>query len=190
MATFAGTTQKCKTCEKTVYLVDQLQADSKVYHKSCFRCHHCRGTLKLSNYSSFEGVLYCKPHFDQLFKMTGSLDKSFEGAPKTARADRVANQGQTNSKVSSMFAGTQDKCVACKKTVYPLEKVAVDGTSYHRACFRCSHGGCMISPSNYIAHDHKLYCRHHHSQLFKKKGNFSQLEEHEQVELATENGKA
>ena len=28
-----------------------------------------------------------------------------------------------NSKVSSMFAGTQEKCVACKKTVYPLEQV-------------------------------------------------------------------
>lgn len=36
-------------------------------------------SFQLSNYSSFEGVLYCKPHFDQLFKMTGSLDKSFEG---------------------------------------------------------------------------------------------------------------
>lgn len=30
---------------------------------------------------------------------------------------------QVNSKVSSMFAGTQDKCVVCKKTVYPIEKV-------------------------------------------------------------------
>lgn len=47
MATFAGTTQKCKACEKTVYLVDQLTADSKVYHKACFRCHHCKGTLKV-----------------------------------------------------------------------------------------------------------------------------------------------
>lgn len=45
------------------------------------------GTLKLkllicfqlSNYNSFEGVLYCRPHFDQTFKRTGSLDKSFEG---------------------------------------------------------------------------------------------------------------
>lgn len=37
-------------------------------------------SLQLSNYSSFEGVLYCKPHFDQLLKMTGSLDKSFEGS--------------------------------------------------------------------------------------------------------------
>lgn len=48
MATFAGTTQKCKACEKTVYLVDELTADNKVYHKACFRCHHCKGTLKVT----------------------------------------------------------------------------------------------------------------------------------------------
>lgn len=35
----------------------------------------------------------------------------------------LISQGQSNSKVSSLFGGTQDKCVACKKTVYPLEKV-------------------------------------------------------------------
>ncbi|THG21759.1 hypothetical protein TEA_028418 [Camellia sinensis var. sinensis] len=160
MATFAGTTQKCKACEKTVYLVDQLTADNKVYHKACFRCHHCKGTLKLSNYCSFEGVLYCKPHFNQLFKMTGSLDKSFEGAPKTVRVDRSAYQvlngakfsnpflldisdpvwgelnkpkGHTNNKVSSLFAGTQDKCVACKRTVYPLEKVR-EGVTQSPGC--------------------------------------------------------
>ncbi|KAH7858562.1 hypothetical protein Vadar_025308 [Vaccinium darrowii] len=187
MASFGGTTQKCKACEKTVYLVDQLTADNKVYHKACFRCHHCNGTLKLSNYNSFEGVLYCKPHFDQLFKMTGSLDKSFEGGPKSARADRSSDQGHTNSKISGLFAGTQDKCVACKKTVYPIEKVAVDGVSYHRPCFKCVHGGCVISPSNYVAHEHQLYCKHHHSQLFKEKGNFSQFDKHEQVEGVTEN---
>ncbi|XP_074284441.1 LIM domain-containing protein WLIM1-like isoform X1 [Silene latifolia] len=174
MASFGGTTQKCKACDKTVYLVDQLTADSKVYHKACFRCHHCKSTLKLHNYSSFEGVLYCKPHFDQLFKMTGSLNKSFEAAPRTVR-DRSSDQGQSNSKVSSMFGGTQEKCVTCTKTVYPIEKVAVEGNAYHKACFRCSHGGCVISPSNYVAHEQRLYCRHHHSQLFKQKGNFSQL---------------
>jgi len=47
MASFAGTTQKCNTCEKKVYWVEQLTADNKVYHKSCFRCHHCKGTLKV-----------------------------------------------------------------------------------------------------------------------------------------------
>ena len=37
---------------------------------------------QLSNYNSFEGVLYCRPHFDQNFKRTGSLEKSFEGKQK------------------------------------------------------------------------------------------------------------
>ncbi|XP_019154421.1 PREDICTED: LIM domain-containing protein WLIM1-like [Ipomoea nil] len=179
---FGGTTQKCKACEKTVYCVDQLRVDSKVYHKSCFRCQHCKGTLKLSNYSSFEGVLYCQPHFDQLFKMTGSLEKSFEGAPKMAR-ERSTDQTYTSSKVSRLFSGTQEKCVACNKTVYPLEKVAVDCTSYHRACFKCSHGGCVISPSNYVAHEQRLYCKHHHAQLVKQKGNFSQLGSIEKVKV-------
>ncbi|KAL8465322.1 hypothetical protein ACS0TY_034718 [Phlomoides rotata] len=170
MRSFAGTTQVCKACEKRVYLVDQLTADNKVYHKFCFRCHHCKGTLKLSNYSSYEGVVYCKPHYDQLLKMTGSLGKSFEGASRSARSP-----GPTNTKISSFFAGTQEKCVSCNKIVYPIEKVAVDGSSYHRICFRCSHGGCIITPSNYIAHDTRLFCRHHHSQLVKHKGNFTQL---------------
>lgn len=34
--------------------------------------------LQLSNYSSMEGVLYCKPHFEQLFKETGNFNKNFQ----------------------------------------------------------------------------------------------------------------
>ncbi|XP_073010654.1 LIM domain-containing protein WLIM1-like [Typha latifolia] len=188
MAAYGGTTQKCKACEKTVYVMDQLTADNKVYHKACFRCRHCKATLQFSNYSSIEGVLYCKPHYDQLFKMTGSLEKSFEGATKAARAERAnGDEGQSNSRVCSMFTGTQDKCVVCKKTVYPIEKVAVDGTSYHRPCFKCHHGGCVITPSNYVTHESKLYCKHHHYQLFMVKGDFSQLDEKNgEVKVATE----
>uniref|UniRef100_A0A803NNX5 LIM zinc-binding domain-containing protein n=1 Tax=Cannabis sativa TaxID=3483 RepID=A0A803NNX5_CANSA len=98
MATlFAGTTQKCTACNKTVYLVDKLTADTRIYHKACFRCHHCRNTLKLSNYCSFEGVLYCRPHYDQLFKRTGSLDKSFEGTPKILKPERPTSEVSYNN---------------------------------------------------------------------------------------------
>ncbi|THG04715.1 hypothetical protein TEA_020039 [Camellia sinensis var. sinensis] len=75
---FTGTQQKCKACEKTVYQVELLSADGVSYHKACFKCSHCKGTLKLSNYSSMEGVLYCKPHFDQLFKESGNFNKNFQ----------------------------------------------------------------------------------------------------------------
>ncbi|XP_058786686.1 uncharacterized protein LOC131661243 [Vicia villosa] len=47
--------------------------------------------IQLSNYNYFEGVLYCNPHFDQLFKRIGSLEKSFEGTPKIAKPKRSSN---------------------------------------------------------------------------------------------------
>ncbi|XP_076954781.1 pollen-specific protein SF3-like [Bidens hawaiensis] len=168
--------QKCSVCEKTVYLVDKLVAKQRTYHKSCFRCHHCNSTLKLSNFNSFDGVVYCRHHFDQLFKRTGSLEKCFEGTPKIKLERTVSQEVRSSAKLSSFFEGTRDKCLACTKIVYPTERVKVDGTAYHGACFKCCHGGCTISPSNYIAHEGRLYCKHHHIQLFKKKGNYSQLE--------------
>ncbi|XP_039040345.1 LIM domain-containing protein WLIM1-like [Hibiscus syriacus] len=52
-------------------------------------------------------------------------------------------------KLSNVFAGTREKCKGkgCDNTVYPIERVTVNGTSYHRGCFKCCHGGCTISPS-------------------------------------------
>lgn len=42
--------------------------------------------LQFSNYSSVEGVLYCKPHYDQILKSTGSLEKSFEGTEEKTKS--------------------------------------------------------------------------------------------------------
>ncbi|GMI90281.1 hypothetical protein HRI_002697500 [Hibiscus trionum] len=125
-------------------------------------------TLKLGNYSSMEGVLYCKPHFEQLFKETGNFNKNFQSPAKSAEKF-TPELTRSPSKAASMFSGTQEKCATCGKTAYPLEK------SYHKSCFKCSHGGCPISPSNYAALEGILYCKHHFSQLFKEKGSYNHL---------------
>ncbi|THG13241.1 hypothetical protein TEA_009168 [Camellia sinensis var. sinensis] len=54
-------------------------------------------------------------------------------------------------------------------------RVTVESQSYHKSCFKCSHGGCAISPSNYAALEGILYCKHHFSQLFKEKGSYNHL---------------
>lgn len=51
----------------------------------------------------------------------------------------------------------------------------MEGQAYHKSCFKCSHGGCPITPSNYAALEGILYCKHHFSQLFKEKGSYSHL---------------
>ncbi|KAK9189037.1 hypothetical protein WN944_020442 [Citrus x changshan-huyou] len=115
-----------------------------------------------------EGVLYCEPHFEQLFKESGNINKNFQSP---ARLVEKSTPELTRSpiKAASMLSGTQKKCASCSKTVCPLEKVAVESQAYHKTCFKCSHGGCSISPSNYVALEGILYCKHHFSQLFKEK---------------------
>ncbi|KAH9549840.1 hypothetical protein CY35_10G040200 [Sphagnum magellanicum] len=134
---------------------------------------------KLGNYASLEGVLYCRPHFEQLLKTTGSFDKSFDTKTGTEVVKKLPSdkqeQNKPPTKASLLFSGTQEKCIACNKTVYPIEKTSVEGLPYHKNCFKCVHGGCTISPSNYAALEGRLYCKHHYSQLFKEKGNYSQF---------------
>ncbi|RCV07511.1 hypothetical protein SEVIR_1G254700v4 [Setaria viridis] len=168
---FTGTQDKCKTCDKTVHFIDLLTADGVSYHKTCFKCSHCKGTLSISSYSSMDGVLYCKTHFEQLFKETGTFSKKFQGGGSSNKSD----QAKAPSKLSSAFSGTQDKCAACQKTVYPLEKMTLEGESYHKSCFKCSHGGCILTTSSYAALNGILYCKIHFSQLFKEKGSYNHL---------------
>ncbi|KAK1438636.1 hypothetical protein QVD17_04445 [Tagetes erecta] len=156
---FSGTIQKCRACDKTVHFVEMISADGIPYHKTCFRCVQCNGKLVMSSYFQLDGSLYCKAHFDQKFKEMGG----------TARmpCHKLA------SKLSAMFSGTQEKCAVCNKTVYPLEKVTVEGEFYHNQCFRCAQGGCKLNPSNYAALDGTLFCKPHFAQLFKEKGNYA-----------------
>ncbi|KAG5539671.1 hypothetical protein RHGRI_020020 [Rhododendron griersonianum] len=166
---FSGTTQKCKACDKVVHFIESLAADGVTYHKTCFKCSHCNGRLAMSSYTSKDGILYCKPHFEQLFKETGNF------STKTQSSGKPNDLSRTPSKLSSFFSGTQEKCRACTKTVYPLEKVTVEGDFYHKLCFKCAHGGCKLSPSSYAALDGFIYCKPHFAQLFKQKGSYNHL---------------
>uniref|UniRef100_A0A0D9XL84 Folylpolyglutamate synthase n=1 Tax=Leersia perrieri TaxID=77586 RepID=A0A0D9XL84_9ORYZ len=127
--TFSGTQDKCNACDKTVHFIDLLTADSIPYHKSCFKCSHCKGKL----------------------------------SPKIP------------NKLSSLFCGTQDKCAACKKTVYPLEKMTLEGEPYHKTYFKCAHGGCLLTTATYASHNGILHCQNHFWQLFKKTGSYDNL---------------
>lgn len=95
----------------------------------------------------------------------------------------------TNNKLKNPWNGSDEGFLNLTHTVesdlrfLQLRKVTVNGTAYHKGCFKCTHGGCTISPSNYIAHEGKLYCKHHHIQLFKEKGNYSQLENEKTPEV-------
>ncbi|EDQ90495.1 uncharacterized protein MONBRDRAFT_16167, partial [Monosiga brevicollis MX1] len=67
-------------CDKSVYVVEKLEADGDIYHKLCFKCTECKATLRLGSYASYQGKLFCKPHFKQLFRLKGNYDEGFGGS--------------------------------------------------------------------------------------------------------------
>ncbi|XP_078287376.1 LIM domain and actin-binding protein 1a isoform X2 [Rhinoraja longicauda] len=71
----------CVTCQKTVYPMERLVANQQVFHSVCFRCSHCNMKLSLGSFASLHGNVYCKPHFNQLFKAKGNYDEGFGHKP-------------------------------------------------------------------------------------------------------------
>ncbi|XP_008408251.1 LIM domain and actin-binding protein 1-like isoform X3 [Poecilia reticulata] len=72
---------KCAACQKTVYNLEKLVVGEHTYHKNCFACSHCSTKLNLWNYASLHGKIYCKPHYNQLFKAKGNYDEGFGHRP-------------------------------------------------------------------------------------------------------------
>ncbi|KAF8017152.1 hypothetical protein BT93_H2370 [Corymbia citriodora subsp. variegata] len=125
---FTGTVDKCKVCDKTVHVVDMMTLEGTPYHKTCFRCSHCNGTLVMSNYSSMDGVLYCKTHFEQLFKESGDFRKNFHSAKSDKLHDLVTMEGECYHKT----------CFRCAHGGCPLTHssyAALDGVLYCRHHF-------------------------------------------------------
>jgi hypothetical protein len=83
----------CPECGKKVYPQEKLQADDKVFHRSCFRCAQCNGQLKLGSYAALDGKFYCKPHFKQLFALKGNYSEGFGAEKPTAKWQPMLNTG-------------------------------------------------------------------------------------------------
>ncbi|CAL8339384.1 unnamed protein product [Merluccius merluccius] len=78
-------------------------------------------------------------------------------------------------KVSRKFCpAVRETCIACLKTVYPLEKLVADNHVYHNTCFRCVHCSMKLSLGSYASLHGNVYCKPHFSQLFKAKGNYDE----------------
>ncbi|KAH0629203.1 hypothetical protein JD844_011096 [Phrynosoma platyrhinos] len=85
--------ETCVACTKTVYPMERLFANQQVYHISCFRCSYCNSKLTLGTYASLHGSIYCKPHFNQLFKSKGNYDEGFGHKPhKELWASKAENE--------------------------------------------------------------------------------------------------
>ncbi|EDQ90474.1 uncharacterized protein MONBRDRAFT_24292 [Monosiga brevicollis MX1] len=97
----------CQVCSKPVYYMEKLEADEKVYHKTCFKCSVCKKSLSAGTYAAMSGVLYCKPHFKQMFKAKGNYNFGAHASDKpssytvTTKASSVPARPASSEKAVS-----------------------------------------------------------------------------------------
>ncbi|XP_042356172.1 LIM domain and actin-binding protein 1-like isoform X2 [Plectropomus leopardus] len=94
---------------------------------------------------------------------------------KHSPAPECNGESSEQPKASKKFSPpVRETCIACLKTVYPLERLVALQHVYHKSCFRCVHCSTKLSLGNYASLHGNVYCKPHFSQLFKAKGNYDE----------------
>jgi hypothetical protein len=53
--------------------------------------------------------------------------------------------------------------------------MTLEGEPYHKTCFKCARGGCLLTTASYASHNGILYCQNHFWQVFKETGSYNNL---------------
>jgi len=101
----------CVVCQKRVYFSEKLVLNETMYHKNCFRCSKCSRMLTTGDYCTLEGVIFCKPHYIETFKLKGKYEAGSKGSANDALSSlEVIRSGETV--MDEMPAGQSTKSLA------------------------------------------------------------------------------
>jgi len=98
-----------------------------------------------------------------------SLAARFEQKAAESAAETKRIVGKRNFSVPKT-----SKCAVCTRSVYAMEKLEVEGVSFHKTCFKCETCKRALSAGNYASLQGKYYCKPHLKQLFQLKGNYDE----------------
>jgi len=99
----SGTTTKCKVCGKTAYPNESTTLDTIVYHNACMKCNECGNKVTPTNCATYEGTLFCKPHFKQLFKLRGKYtDVNSPTRPSLRKGSASSDENPPASNAAKM----------------------------------------------------------------------------------------
>jgi len=192
-----GENEKCTACARAVYATEKFIVEEtgtkKPYHKSCLRCSKegCGKQLDLGSYTSIDGTIFCKPHYQQLFKSKGNYDESFGMSkpenwkgnnivteklsfiPKTeeindssSSVEKHKTSEATAEKIRKWREDSQSEvCFICSKSVFLAERIIVEEKNskkfYHNSCFKCFQCDVKLDLRNYGSTNGKNYCLTH-----------------------------
>lgn len=108
---------RCRSCDRRVYLVERVSVEGLFFHRECFRCSTCSSALRLGAHAldTEQGKLYCQLHFDQRnngtnLKRTFS-QRSIHNGGKSVGNHASPDQSRTPELLQSPSSDVLDECV-------------------------------------------------------------------------------
>ncbi|TGZ60023.1 hypothetical protein CRM22_008790 [Opisthorchis felineus] len=136
---------RCYVCGQKSFATETLYVMDRVYHKRCFKCTACNGTLGVENYHSIDGQPYCKAHFRAILSARG-IEKI---------RDRLHD-------LATEITDIQDHgsiiCQKCHCPVRPRDCINVLQQYYHYNCFKCEKCGQVLNIGKFEMMQGKPYC--------------------------------
>ncbi|XP_062997132.1 F-actin-monooxygenase MICAL1 [Elgaria multicarinata webbii] len=86
----------CYFCGEHVYILERVSAEGHFFHRGCFKCHHCKTTLRLGDFAFNEddGHFYCMLHCSATANTTASSNRaSFKAGHKDSFLYRPSDKG-------------------------------------------------------------------------------------------------
>ncbi|XP_054481007.1 protein-methionine sulfoxide oxidase mical3a-like [Anoplopoma fimbria] len=116
----SGRSAVCFFCQKRVYLMERLSAESLFFHRSCFQCFSCSSTLRLAAYAFDRNHrrFYCLQHYDSCLGAPTARTRatshrasiaSLGSAPSRSSADSRVSADRRRSSVVSVMMATPER---------------------------------------------------------------------------------
>ena len=59
------------------------------------------------------------------------------------------------------MSAAANKCHVCEKTVYPMDRLCVNDTLFHKRCFKCEKCQMQLGMGNYACLQGQFFCKPH-----------------------------
>ena len=105
-------------------------------------------------------------------KSCPSKESTPEPSTESAIRAKKGRKSKFKSTGASVKSGTMgmENCSGCGERVFLMERLAVEGHVFHRACFKCFTCKCLLKPGSY-EHDSKadlFYCPPHYREAIRQ----------------------
>lgn len=130
--TSQGVSEACHFCKQRVYLMEKINAEGLVLHRSCLKCHHCHTNLRLGGYAfdreNPDGKFYCTQHFKLPPKDSKFVPKRLQHKQRQAEyAAFKAQQQKQNATAQDRKSAEGDALDNRGKTPERIEFENADG---------------------------------------------------------------